>query len=62
MGLMLAAVLGLGLRFGARLFTSDADVLHMISIGIPVSPFSATKKRKLLLPLCSTLDNPGVSK
>ncbi|XP_061959315.1 protein DETOXIFICATION 42 isoform X2 [Populus nigra] len=35
LGLMLAAVLGLGLRFGARLFTSDADVLHMISIGIP---------------------------
>lgn len=32
---MLAAVLGLGMRFGARLFTSDADVLHMISIGIP---------------------------
>ncbi|CAK7331026.1 unnamed protein product [Dovyalis caffra] len=35
LGLMLAAVLGLGLRFGARLFTSDADVLHMISLGIP---------------------------
>lgn len=35
LGLMLSAVLGLGLRFAARLFTSDADVLHMIGIGIP---------------------------
>ncbi|KAF2287377.1 hypothetical protein GH714_039781 [Hevea brasiliensis] len=28
-------ILGLGLSFGARLFTSDVNVLHMISIGIP---------------------------
>ncbi|KAF2312049.1 hypothetical protein GH714_027878 [Hevea brasiliensis] len=35
LGLMLAVVLGLGLSFGARLFTSDVNVLHMISIGIP---------------------------
>uniref|UniRef100_A0A2C9UH89 Protein DETOXIFICATION n=1 Tax=Manihot esculenta TaxID=3983 RepID=A0A2C9UH89_MANES len=35
LGLMLAVILGLGLSFGARLFTSDVDVLHVISIGIP---------------------------
>ncbi|XP_048228819.1 protein DETOXIFICATION 42 [Ricinus communis] len=35
LGLMLAVVLGLGLSYGARLFTSDVNVLHMISIGIP---------------------------
>ncbi|XP_065867039.1 protein DETOXIFICATION 42 [Euphorbia lathyris] len=35
LGLFLAVVLGLGLRFGARLFTSDINVLHMISIAIP---------------------------
>ncbi|GAV59758.1 MatE domain-containing protein [Cephalotus follicularis] len=35
LGLMLAAILGIGLQFGAKLFTSDANVLHLISIGIP---------------------------
>ncbi|KAJ9164351.1 hypothetical protein P3X46_023940 [Hevea brasiliensis] len=35
LGLSLAVILGLGLSFGARLFTSDVNVLHMISIGIP---------------------------
>ncbi|OAY48523.1 protein DETOXIFICATION 42 [Manihot esculenta] len=35
LGLMLAVVLGIGLSFGARLFTTDVNVLHMISIGIP---------------------------
>ncbi|CAI0412349.1 unnamed protein product [Linum tenue] len=35
LGLVLALVLGLGLTFGARIFTNDVDVLHLISIGIP---------------------------
>ncbi|CAB4278410.1 unnamed protein product [Prunus armeniaca] len=36
LGLMLAVILGVGLQYGARLFTKDVDVLHLISIGIPV--------------------------
>ncbi|WCJ36892.1 MATE efflux family protein [Euphorbia peplus] len=35
LGLFLAVILGLGLSFGARIFTSDINVLHMISIAIP---------------------------
>ncbi|XP_034213458.1 protein DETOXIFICATION 42 isoform X2 [Prunus dulcis] len=35
LGLMLAVILGVGLQYGARLFTKDVDVLHLISIGIP---------------------------
>ncbi|CAL1391149.1 unnamed protein product [Linum trigynum] len=35
LGLVLAVVLGLGLTFGARIFTNDVDVLHLIGIGIP---------------------------
>ncbi|CAI0412696.1 unnamed protein product [Linum tenue] len=35
LGLVLALVLGLGLTFGARIFTNDVDVLHLIGIGIP---------------------------
>lgn len=38
LGLILAVFLGVGLHFGARLFTKDVNVLHLISIGIPV-PF-----------------------
>ncbi|KAJ7980784.1 Protein DETOXIFICATION [Quillaja saponaria] len=36
LGLMLALILGTGMRFGAKLFTNDVEVLHLISIGIPV--------------------------
>lgn len=36
LGLILAFVLGVGLPFGARLFTKDADVLQLIGVGIPV--------------------------
>lgn len=36
LGVALAVLLGVGLHFGARLFTKDAGVLHLISIGIPV--------------------------
>ncbi|KAK9058572.1 hypothetical protein SSX86_023414 [Deinandra increscens subsp. villosa] len=35
LGVMLAVFLGVGLQFGARLFTKDVGVLHLISIGIP---------------------------
>ncbi|KAL8262960.1 hypothetical protein R6Q59_024309 [Mikania micrantha] len=35
LGVALAVFLGVGLQFGARLFTKDAGVLHLISIGIP---------------------------
>lgn len=36
LGVALAVLLGVGLQFGARLFTKDVGVLHLISIGIPV--------------------------
>ncbi|KAH6824169.1 MATE efflux family protein [Perilla frutescens var. hirtella] len=35
LGLVLAVFLGFGLHFGARIFTKDVDVLHLISVGIP---------------------------
>lgn len=35
LGLLLAAMLGFGLKFAAKLFTKDIHVLHLISIGIP---------------------------
>ncbi|XAR60374.1 hypothetical protein NMG60_11033720 [Bertholletia excelsa] len=35
LGLMLAIILGVGLQFGARLFTKDINVLHLIGTGIP---------------------------
>ncbi|XP_073288679.1 protein DETOXIFICATION 42 isoform X1 [Primulina huaijiensis] len=35
LGLFLAAFLGIGLHFGARLFTDDVDVIHLIGVGIP---------------------------
>ncbi|XP_071719683.1 protein DETOXIFICATION 42-like isoform X2 [Rutidosis leptorrhynchoides] len=35
LGVALAVLLGVGLQFGARLFTKDVGVLHLISIGIP---------------------------
>ncbi|KAK3408553.1 hypothetical protein EUGRSUZ_J00768 [Eucalyptus grandis] len=36
LGLALAVLLGVGMHFGARLFTTDVGVLRVISIGIPV--------------------------
>ncbi|KAG2397762.1 Protein DETOXIFICATION 42 [Vigna angularis] len=35
LGLALAFILGTGLHFGAKLFTKDVDVIHLIKIGIP---------------------------
>ncbi|KAF3452536.1 hypothetical protein FNV43_RR02969 [Rhamnella rubrinervis] len=35
LGLMLAAILGVGLQYGAKLFSKDVNVLNLISIGIP---------------------------
>ncbi|CAD6266429.1 unnamed protein product [Miscanthus lutarioriparius] len=35
LGLLLSRLLGIGLRIGSRLFTSDQGVLHHIYIGIP---------------------------
>lgn len=35
---MLTIILGVGLQYGAKLFTKDVNVLHLISLGIPVSP------------------------
>ncbi|XP_047978475.1 protein DETOXIFICATION 42 isoform X2 [Salvia hispanica] len=35
LGLCLAVMLGFGLHFGARIFTQDANVLHLIGVGIP---------------------------
>lgn len=39
MGLVLSVVLVAVLQFASGLFTEDAGVLHLISVGIPVSPF-----------------------
>jgi len=36
LGLALAFILGTGLHFGAKLFTKDVDVLHLIRVGVPV--------------------------
>ena len=36
LGLALAFLLGTGLHFGAKLFTKDVNVLHLIRIEIPV--------------------------
>ncbi|KAL9296565.1 hypothetical protein ACSQ67_022461 [Phaseolus vulgaris] len=35
LGLALAFILGTGLHFGAKLFTKDVNVIHLIRIGIP---------------------------
>ncbi|XP_057451672.1 protein DETOXIFICATION 42 [Lotus japonicus] len=35
LGLALAFILGAGLHFGAKLFTKDVDVLHLIRVGVP---------------------------
>ncbi|KAG7594830.1 Multi antimicrobial extrusion protein [Arabidopsis thaliana x Arabidopsis arenosa] len=35
LGFLLAVILGAGLHFGARVFTKDDKVLHLISIGLP---------------------------
>ncbi|KAG9131525.1 hypothetical protein Leryth_022052 [Lithospermum erythrorhizon] len=35
LGLMLAAILGIGLSYGARVFTKDSNVLQLIGVGIP---------------------------
>ncbi|KAL2984867.1 hypothetical protein AAZX31_12G115300 [Glycine max] len=35
LGLALAFILGTGLHFGAKIFTQDANVHHLIQIGIP---------------------------
>lgn len=38
LGVGLALVVGLGLQFGSGIFSKDKHVLHIVSIGIPVSP------------------------
>ncbi|RVX02856.1 Protein detoxification 43 [Vitis vinifera] len=35
LGLGLALLVGLGLQFGAKVFSKDVNVLHLISIGVP---------------------------
>ncbi|KAJ6968113.1 hypothetical protein D5086_029059 [Populus alba] len=35
LGLVLSIILSVGLQFASRLFTKDASVLHLISVGIP---------------------------
>jgi hypothetical protein len=37
LGVVLSIILSVGLQFASRLFTKDASVLHLISVGIPVS-------------------------
>lgn len=45
LGLMLAVILGVGLQYGAKLFSKDANVLHLMSIGIPVPPLNRQQTR-----------------
>lgn len=47
LGLGLALVVGLGLQFGSGIFTNDKNVLHLISIGVPVFLFSTSTKQVL---------------
>ncbi|KAL0389330.1 UNVERIFIED_CONTAM: protein DETOXIFICATION 42 [Sesamum calycinum] len=58
LGLVLAVVLGFGLHFGARIFTKDADVLHLIGVGIPVTV--AIISIITLLALCSSSGFVGI--
>jgi hypothetical protein len=46
LGVVLSIILSVGLQFASRLFTKDASVLHLISVGIPVSslPFFCQQK------------------
>ena len=46
LGLGLSVFVGLGLYFGAGVFSKDAAVIHLIAIGIPVLiiPLSNTNK------------------
>lgn len=45
LGLMLAAILGVGLQYGAKLFSKDVNVLNLISIGIPVPPLIVNRQQ-----------------
>ncbi|KAL7176003.1 hypothetical protein ACSBR2_029557 [Camellia fascicularis] len=38
LGFVLALILEVGLQLGAKLFTNDVNVLHLISVGIPLVP------------------------
>ncbi|CAN6820027.1 unnamed protein product [Brassica oleracea] len=49
LGFLLAIVLGAGLHFGARLFTKDDKVLHLIGIGLPVITFNFTLNQDYVL-------------
>lgn len=40
LGVILSVMLGFGLKFAAKLFTKDINVLHLISIGIPFVAFT----------------------
>lgn len=58
LGLGLSVFVGMGLYFGAAIFTKDPNVIHLIAIGIPVLIsniknilFSKKKKKKILNPI-----------
>ena len=55
LGLALAFILGTGLHFGAKIFTQDANVLHLIQIGIPVIVHFQIGKDILVLYLPNSL-------
>ena len=44
LGVGLAIVVGVGLYFGSGIFSKDASVLHLISIGVPVILDASTYK------------------
>ena len=47
LGLGLAGLVGVGLKFGSGVFTKDANVLQLISISIPVTIDQKKKKQHL---------------
>lgn len=49
LGLGLSLVVGLGLQFGSVAFSKDKHVLHLITIGVPVSIYSSLKLLKSFL-------------
>jgi hypothetical protein len=49
LGLALAFILGTGLHFGAKLFTKDVDVLHLIRVGIPVIYSRSNLEKDILI-------------
>lgn len=64
LGVGLSLAVGLGLYFGAGVFSKDAHVVHLIKIGIPVIPITINSTMELTIKfMCELLiDNYLISK